>query len=258
MKKYCLIGSSLHHSFSKSYFDEKFRREGIKDCTYELVELPAITGIRDFLIHGGFAGANVTIPYKLGVLPFLDALSSDARAIGAVNTIRVARSTLEGFNTDWQGFMKSLEGFVEIERKNALILGTGGAAKAVAYALHSLGMPYLLVSRKEKAGVITYSDLDEKTMQNFMLIINTTPLGTFPDTTSAPSIPYQLLTPEHSIYDLVYNPAQTEFLRRGKERGAKTMNGMRMLELQAELSWDVWNSAVANPVLNKNPAPKPL
>jgi len=240
MRKFGLIGRSLKHSFSKIYFEEKFKREGL-DCSYELFELQDVSGIRGFISRNNLVGLNVTIPYKQDVMPFLDGIDEEAKEIGAVNTIRINK-ILEGFNTDSRAFGKSLEEFFDVRGKEALILGTGGASRAVAFALKKLGVDYLFVSRKPEVGEIGYADLNREVMASHLIIVNATPLGMFPDTHSYPEIPYELLTREHLLYDLTYNPEETEFLRRGKERGAKTINGLRMLHLQAEYSWQIWNS----------------
>lgn len=244
MRRFGLIGKSLKHSFSKMYFEEKFKKDGITDCSYELFELDDISGLMEFIARNNLSGLNVTIPYKEAVLIFLDKTDEKARLIGAVNTIKVVNDKgkilLEGFNTDYLGFMKSLEG-LEIKGKKALILGTGGAAKAVAFALQTLGIDYMLVSRNPKEKQTGYDDLNEETVGNHQIIINATPLGMFPNVNSYPEIPYEFITSRHLLYDLVYNPEETVFLRRGKERGAKTINGRKMFELQAELSWKIWN-----------------
>ena len=243
MRKFGLIGKALKHSFSKRYFNDKFRKEVI-DATYELFELGTISELEDLVAQEPFLeGLNITIPYKEGVLPFLDWMSEEARTIGAVNVIKIIRKKgkiwLKGFNTDAPAFLESLRRLRLGNR--ALILGTGGAAKAVAFAFCSLGIPYLFVSRTPERREIGYDDLDEKTIKTHQIIVNATPLGMFPDTKSFPRIPYHFLTSKHLLYDLVYNPKETEFLRRGREMEARTTNGLAMLEMQAEYSWRIWN-----------------
>lgn len=245
MIEYGLIGYPLSHSWSGEWFAEKFRLEGNKDRTYRLFpiqDLEEFTGI----IRGNpdLRGLNVTIPYKESIIPFLDELDKSASEVGAVNTIVIIKqgnkSFLKGYNTDIDGFRLS----ADFQRhSNALILGTGGASKAVSYALGCLGIRYLLVSRHpEKQNEIDYSVLSRDIIQENTLIINTTPLGMHPDIHTCPKIPYQYLTSEHFLYDLVYNPAETLFLKKGKERGAKVRNGLKMLYIQAEKSYEIWNN----------------
>ncbi len=249
MRTFGLIGKKLTHSFSKRYFTEKFEKENIQDAVYELFELQTIEDL-PILIRNQphLKGINVTIPYKLEVLPFLEEIDTAAQRIGAVNVIRVNEDkTLTGYNSDYHGFKESLTAFISIQNKNpkALILGTGGASKAVKVALDDLLIPYLYVSRTadENIGnnILTYSQLDDEIIKTHQLIINTTPLGMYPQIETYPEIPYQLLTPQHYLYDLVYNPLNTLFMQKGIEKGAKVMNGLQMLYLQAEKSWEIWN-----------------
>ncbi|GAB4092409.1 shikimate dehydrogenase family protein [Flaviaesturariibacter terrae] len=242
MRRFGLIGRTLKHSFSKGYFTDKFLQEGRSDHVYELYELDTIAAF-PFLIrkHPDLAGLNVTIPYKKEILPFLDWLHPDVRAIGAANTIRLQSGRLEGYNTDWVGFRDSLAPLLGNSLPRALVLGTGGAAAAVQYALQQMGIAYKSVSRERTAEKLSYADLDESILSEHRLIINTTPLGTFPDIATYPPLPYEALTTVHLLYDLVYNPALTEFLRKGQERGARTKNGYEMLVNQAEASWEIWN-----------------
>ena len=243
MSKFGLIGKNIGYSFSKGFFSEKFERENLTH-TYENFDIENIDKLPEiFAENPNLKGLSVTIPYKEEIIPYLDKLDAEAAEIGAVNTIAIsADKTLTGFNTDHYGFQKSLAPFLPLKSKSALILGTGGASKAIAYALDKLGFQYTFVSRKENSESLFYSSLDKHIIENHHLIINCTPLGTFPDITDCPPIPYQFLTPDHLLFDLIYNPAITEFLKRGKLQGSKTTNGLRMLELQAEKAWKIWNS----------------
>ena len=239
MKTYGLLGKNISYSFSRNYFNNKFKNENILNSQYvnfdidELSELNNIFNINNY-------GFNVTIPYKEAIIPYLDSLDFHAEQIGAVNTIQIKNGKKIGFNTDWIGFKKSLEPLLKPHHKKALILGTGGASKAVIYALKQLQIDTLIVSRNGKN---TYEDLSEEIIQNNTIIINCTPVGTFPNTDSAPDIPYQFITKNHLVYDLIYNPAETLFLKKCKENGAVTKNGLEMLEIQAEESWKIWNSS---------------
>lgn len=242
MKVYGLIGYPLSHSFSKGFFAEKFTRENIKDCSYENFPLPAITAFESLLAsQPELCGLNVTIPYKEAVIPYLDELSPAAAQIKAVNCIRFIDGVKTGFNTDAIGFRRSLEPLLKEHHTNALILGTGGAAKAVQYVFEAMDIPYKLVSRKASASAVTYDQLDAEVMEEHTIIINTTPLGMFPNTTEAPELPYSHLTPQHLLYDLIYNPAITSFLQQGADKGATIKNGHEMLMMQAEASWEIWN-----------------
>jgi len=246
MKLYGLIGYPLSHSFSRKYFSEKFEKEGIQNCDYQLFpmknieELPALLAEKPAL-----QGLNVTIPYKQQVQKFLDKIDDRAEKIGAVNVIKIDQGKLAGYNSDYFGFRESLLKFMH-DRKNlkALVLGTGGAAKAVKVVLQDLGITFLEVSRQEKSKVVTYQHLHEnkELLQTHNLIINTTPLGMSPLVDSFPAINYHDLTSRHLLYDLVYNPEETQFMQLGKEAGAKVKNGLEMLYLQAEKSWEIWNS----------------
>ena len=244
MRRYGLVGYPLGHSFSKSYFTEFFRRENLPDCSYENFAIESIRQIERVVSTPELCGFNVTIPYKQQIIPYLDSLSSEAEAIGAVNCVKVLGGKLHGYNTDCYGFRLSLLDLIGENRPAALVLGSGGASKAVGYALRQLGIEYRLVSRTPDSQSLSYDALDEETMRSHRLIINTTPLGMYPDTNSAPQIPYGLIGKGHYMYDLVYNPAQTLFMARGAERGAETMNGAKMLRLQAEKSWEIWNQAL--------------
>lgn len=247
MRTYGLIGYPLGHSFSRKFFTEKFEREGKNEqyLNFEIPEIGQLTGV--ILENANLAGLNVTIPYKTAVIPFLDELDEIASAIGAVNTILIERTSggnfrLKGYNTDVYGFRESLRPLLSDGHNKALVLGTGGASKAVHFALKELGISSLPVSRNEgTAGMLTYSRLDKEIIATHRLIINTTPLGTYPDTSTFPEIPYAYLTPEHLLYDLVYNPPLTAFLERGQQQGATVKNGYEMLELQAMRSYAIWN-----------------
>lgn len=245
---YGLIGKTLKHSFSQKYFRAKFEKESIANCDYELYELEDISQFPGLIgQHKNLKGLNVTIPYKQVVMPYLHDVEGKAREIGAVNTIKnIGQAKLIGYNTDYLGFKISLENWAAppFTQYKALVLGTGGASKAIEVALADLGISYKRVSRTAQAGAITYQDLaDNPTLvASHQLIINTTPLGTSPNVDEAPAIPYNQITPHHYLYDLVYNPAETLFMKQGKERGAKIKNGLEMLEIQAEQAWKIWNS----------------
>ncbi|WP_162416756.1 shikimate dehydrogenase family protein [Cyclobacterium roseum] len=246
MKKYGLIGFPLTHSFSKKYFSEKFQKEGLKGCQYELYELPTIQAFPALLAKvPDLIGLNVTIPYKQQVIAFLDRLEPACRAIGAVNCIKVSPDELVGFNTDYIGFRTSLENWLGKERPAALVLGTGGASNAVAQALNDLNIAFLKVSRAshpDSKSILSYKELAAGILADHPLIINTTPLGTYPNTSERPPIPLKQLGKNHWVYDLVYNPAETSLMKEAAGRGAKTKNGMEMLHLQAEAAWEIWNA----------------
>jgi shikimate dehydrogenase len=242
MKQLGLIGYPLSHSFSKKYFADKFINEKIDGYHYDLFPLENIQKLLDLLKDKpNLVGLNVTIPYKEQVIPFLDELSKSAKGIGAVNTIIIENGKLKGYNTDSYGFEISLKQFLKPYHKHALILGTGGAAKAVQYVLEQLGIGYKYVSRTPNEEQFAYTELDETILQKYKVIINTTPLGMYPKAHQCPAIPYNFLTSEHLLYDLVYNPAVSLFLENGKARGAAIKNGLEMLHLQAEGAWSIWN-----------------
>ncbi len=243
MSKFGLIGKNIGYSFSKTFFSEKFEKENLHH-SYQNFDIPSIDSLPKLILETpNLKGLNVTIPYKEEVIHFLDSTDDEAKKIGAVNTIKISENKhLKGFNTDHFGFQKSLETFLPLQQKTALILGTGGASKAVAYALEKLDFNFKFVSRTESPNRLNYSSLTKSVIENHLLIINCTPLGTFPNIADFPPIPYQFLTEKHLLFDLIYNPAETEFLKRGKLQGAKTNNGLRMLELQAEKAWEIWNS----------------
>jgi shikimate dehydrogenase len=246
MKAYGLIGYPLTHSFSEKYFADKFAQEGIADSSYRLFELAEIAQLPRLLAsQPDLKGLNVTIPHKETVIPLLDELDEETARIGAVNVIKIEGGRTKGFNSDYQGFKKSLENFLApmpASPLQALVLGTGGAAKAVNAALRHLHIPYQEISRSPQAGRLTYQDITPGVLAAYPLVINTTPLGTYPTTETCPDLPYSALTTQHYLFDLVYNPAETVFLRKGREAGAKTRNGYEMLVLQAEAAWQIWNS----------------
>lgn len=248
MKVYGLVGFPLSHSFSAEYFAGKFKRERITDCRYTLFPIETIDQLPDLIrSEPELAGLNVTIPYKQSVISYLNQLDSGAEQIGAVNTIKINRNkdfyTLMGFNTDAYGFMESLRPLINQNHQQALILGTGGASRSVAYILRQLGIRMTFVSRNPiLPGHISYKDISPSIIAMCKIIINTSPLGMFPNIASYPPIPYESLTKEHLLYDLVYNPVTTEFLKRGEYKGAKTINGLQMLHLQADKAWEIWNS----------------
>ncbi|OON70473.1 shikimate dehydrogenase family protein [Hymenobacter sp. CRA2] len=244
-REFGLIGRTLTHSFSPTYFQRKFDHLGLDNCSYEAFELADIGELPALLArHPDLQGLNVTIPYKEQIMPYLDGLDASAARVGAVNTVQFdAERGLIGHNTDYVGFRESLRRFYPPRgaQAAALVLGTGGAAKAVEVALRELDIRYWLVSRDPMSRGLTYGELSPALMAEHTLIINTTPLGTYPQVDTYPAIPYELLTPRHYLFDLVYNPQETEFLRRGREQGTQTQNGFEMLCLQAEAAWAIWN-----------------
>jgi shikimate dehydrogenase len=244
MRQYGLIGFPLTHSFSKKYFEQKFLREGITGCAYDLFAIEKIEQLPELLkTHPNLHGLNVTIPFKQQVMPYLHDVDGPAVEVGAVNCIKIIEGILIGYNTDVYGFEKSLVEFIGNDfNGNALVLGTGGSAKAVCYVLNKLGITYQLVSREKGEGHLTYGDITPDILEAHHLMINTTPLGMYPHVDSCAALPHHHLTPNHFVFDLVYNPAETLLLQKAKAQGAKTKNGLEMLELQAERSWEIWNS----------------
>ncbi len=243
MKKLGLLGKDISYSFSRTYFKKKFEDENIENITYGNFDIESIDLFPSIIKNTeGLKGLNVTIPYKQEVMPFLNKVNKKAKAIGAVNTIKITKKgKLIGYNTDYYGFSKSLEPLLKSHHMSALILGTGGASKAVAYSLKKLNIPYHYVSRKKTENVsYTYETLTESIVRQHKVIINCTPLGTFPNIDDCPNIPYNGITNHHILFDLIYNPEETTFLKRGKAKGATIKNGLRMLELQAEKSWSIW------------------
>lgn len=238
-----LIGKNISYSFSKTYFNNKFISMNLVNYSYENFDLSKIEEFPALIKkHKMLKGLNVTIPYKEAIIPYLDSLSKKTKSIGAVNTIIFKKDGLKGYNTDVYGFKKSFQPFLKESHNKALILGTGGASKAVAFVLKELGISFKYVSRNPKGDQIGYSDLNKKIISSYNVIINCTPLGTFPDTVAKPNIPYEFLTANHLLFDLIYNPVKTAFLLEGERKGAIICNGAKMLELQAEKAWQIWNS----------------
>ena len=238
-----LIGRNISYSFSKTYFNNKFKALDLPDYSYENFDLPNLEEFNSLIKKNDtLRGLNVTIPYKEEIIPYLDSLDKNARRIGAVNTIKFTKDGLIGYNTDAYGFKKSIQPFLTKSHKNALILGTGGASKAIAFVLKELGITYKYVSRNPVGDQIGYSELNKETIVTHTILINCTPLGTFPNIEAKPDVPYEFLTSKHLLFDLIYNPEKTAFLLSGEQRGAIICNGAKMLELQAEKAWQIWNS----------------
>ena len=245
MKKYGLIGYPLGQSFSQKHFTEKFKNEDI-NAEYLNFEIDSIGEFPEIIEDNeDIVGLNVTIPYKEKVMSFVDELDEEAEKVGAINTIRIntkhGKTCLTGYNTDVYGFEISLKPFLETHHTKALILGTGGASKAVKFVLKKLGIEFKMVSRNPKTGSFTYNDITEDIMSEYKLIINSTPLGMFPNIENCPKLPYNAVTPQHLFYDLIYNPAETKFLEKAKANGATIVNGQEMLIKQAEKAWEIWN-----------------
>jgi shikimate dehydrogenase len=243
MKVYGLIGKNIDYSFSKKYFTERFANNNAPDCIYENFDLASIDDFGAILHnHINLAGLNVTIPYKEAVIPHLHVLSKKAMAIGAVNVIRFMKNgKLKGYNSDYFGLKKALKPLLKLHHKKALILGTGGSSKAVAFALEELGITSTFVSRNASKSSVTYDRLNATTFENFQIVVNCTPLGTSPNVEEFPPIPYQFFTEKHLAFDLIYNPEETQFLKRAQQHGAITKNGKDMLVFQAEKAWKIWN-----------------
>ena len=245
MDKYGLIGYPLGHSFSKNFFNQKFEDEGV-DAVYENFEIPSVEVMQEVVDKNpNLRGLNVTIPYKQKVIPFLDSITPEAQAIGAVNVIKVMhirkKTLLKGYNSDVIGFTKSIEPMLEKFHKKALILGTGGASKAIDYGLRSLGLETVFVSRFKRDNTIQYADITPEVVKEYNVIINCTPCGMYPHADECPMLPYEAMNEHTILYDLIYNPDQTLFMKKGAEYGANTKNGLEMLLLQAFASWDIWN-----------------
>ena len=252
-RQFGLIGKNIHYSFSKKYFTKKFALENLTDCIYENFDINSIEEFPQIIASNpNLKGLNVTIPYKKNILKQLDKISKKANTIGAVNVIKIIKiesnsnkkknkTILKGYNSDYYGFKKSLKPLLQTHHKKALILGTGGSAKAVSFALTKLGIPSVFVSRNPKEDAINYDQLNILTFDTYQIIINCTPLGTSPNITEFPQIPYNFLTDKHIAFDLIYNPEETEFLKRAKKNGAVTKNGYEMLLFQAEKAWQIWN-----------------
>jgi shikimate dehydrogenase len=241
MRTFGLIGFPLGHSFSARYFSDKFSREGILDCVYNNYPIEIIEELPGLIASESLSGFNVTIPYKESVIEYLHQIDETAEAIGAVNCVKITDGKLIGYNTDVFGFTEALKNLIGAEKLEALILGTGGSSKAVAYSLAQLGINYQFVSRRKKAEWFTYNELNKDIIESHPLIINTTPMGMHPNVGDYPSIPFEYITADHMLFDLIYNPAETEFIRRGREQGAKAINGLEMLYFQAEKNWEIWN-----------------
>ncbi len=242
MRLFGLLGYPLTHSFSQKYFNEKFQKLGIVNVSYENFSIPTIEELTIILDRKKeLEGFNITIPYKKAVLDFLDELSEPVKKIGACNCVKIIDGKLLGFNTDTVGFQKSLQPFLKPQHKKALILGTGGASAAVEYVFQQLDISYQFVSRNASSSAISYQDLNREIMESHQLIINTTPLGMYPNLKDFPEIPYEFISDTHHLFDLIYNPTETKFLSIGKQKGATIQNGYEMLILQAEESWRIWN-----------------
>jgi shikimate dehydrogenase len=242
-----LIGRSVSHSFSKAYFEEKFLKENLQDFSYINFDLASLDTLSEIIHTHHLSGLNVTKPYKQEIIPFLDELDETAKVIGAVNCIHISwqgdTPYLKGYNTDHYGFAQSIKPFLEPIHQRALVLGTGGASQAVHYALKHIGVEVYFVSRgpKSSANFFHYDELNEHVLNAFKLVVNCTPIGMYPAIDECPPLPYELMGPEHLLYDLIYNPVETQFLKKGKEQGAVTINGLNMLKLQAEKGWEIWN-----------------
>jgi shikimate dehydrogenase len=244
MRMFGLVGLSLVHSFSKEYFTRKFKAEGLHDCIYRNFELNSIDEFASLLQNKELCGLNVTIPYKQKVIPYLDTCTDVVKQIGACNCIKISGEKTTGYNTDVPGFRNSISMELKPWHTKALVLGTGGASKAVCYALTELGIEFKIVSRSSLKNDFTYSQLDKSIIEEYRILINTTPLGTFPNVEECPPLPYHLLTNKHFLFDLVYNPSRTKFLQEGEKRGTQISNGEKMLILQAEESWRIWNESL--------------
>lgn len=243
VRKFGLLGRNISYSFSRAYFSEKFKREGI-NATYENFDIPGISEFPKVLeSNPSLLGFNVTIPFKQDIMAFLDGIDPTAEKIGAINTVKISKNgKLKGYNTDHVGFSEAIKPFLESHHQKALILGTGGASKAIIYALNDLGILPASVSRSPKAGQLNYEDLNEEILREHLVIVNCTPLGTSPKTEDFPPIPFEFINDQHLVFDLIYNPSETRLMQLAAQKGARVSNGLRMLELQAEKSWEHWNS----------------
>ncbi|MDR5589837.1 shikimate dehydrogenase [Christiangramia sp. SM2212] len=242
MRKFGLIGRNIDYSFSRKHFSDKFNEENI-DAEYLNFDIQSIDEFPKVIKNNIISGLNVTIPYKEEIMQYLDHLDAHAQSIKAVNTIKFEKDgSICGYNTDYWGFLESIKPHLENHHQKALILGTGGASKAIAYALELLEIDYRFVSRKPAKDELSYSELDENILKKYTLIINCTPLGTSPNIEKCPDIPFDHISDKHLVYDLIYNPAETKLMKLASEKGAKTINGLEMLKLQAEKAWSIWNS----------------
>ncbi|MBO0592384.1 shikimate dehydrogenase [Cellulophaga sp. E16_2] len=241
--RFGLIGKDIDYSFSRAYFTQKFKDLNLDTYSYENFDFQDIKELDAVLkSNSNIKGFNVTIPYKEEVFPFLSSIDEKAKEIGAVNTIKYTEDGLKGYNTDYYGFQKSIEPFIKEHHKKALILGTGGASKAIAFVFKEFGIEYTFVSRRKKENQFTYQELTQEIIEDYTVIVNCSPVGTFPDIIKKPAIPYQFIGKKHLLFDLIYNPEKTAFLASGEARGAQIKNGDKMLELQAEKAWEIWNS----------------
>ncbi|NAY90435.1 shikimate dehydrogenase [Muricauda sp. JGD-17] len=240
--RYGLLGKNIGYSFSQGYFTKKFKDLGLADHSYQNFDIETISKVEDILQQQGIKGLNVTIPYKQEIIPYLDRLDPIAQKIGAVNTIKIAPKGLIGYNTDAHGFKTALLPFLKAQHVKALVLGTGGASKAICFVLDELDIKHTYVSRSKKKNQLLYDELDESVMQTHTLIINCTPVGTYPNIEDRPPIPYQYVGEKHLLFDLIYNPEKTRFLTLGEQKGAAICNGKTMLVGQAEKAWEIWNT----------------
>lgn len=242
MRIFGLVGKNISYSYSELFFKKKFKKENIKNAIYKIFDIQDINIIKELLYHyPNLCGLNITIPYKEKVINLINDISDEALQIGAVNTIKIIANHIIGYNTDIYGFEKSFILKKKEYHKNALILGTGGASKAIAFVLKKLNISYLYVSRSIKRNTITYLDITPDIINNYQIIINCSPIGTYPNIHEYPAIPYNLLSSMHYMYDLIYNPYETSFLKKGRNIGCTTQNGLKMLYLQANKSWTIWN-----------------
>ncbi len=241
-KRFGLVGKNISYSFSKGYFTSKFKDLGLVDHSYENFDLQDISAFTTLIENNRLSGLNVTIPYKEDVMAYLDEIDPQAAAIGAVNTIKFTKNGLKGYNTDAYGFEQSLRPHLKQYHKKALILGTGGASKAIAYVLDGLGIDFCFVSRKPLRFQMHYDEITATVLNSYTLIVNCSPVGTFPDIDAKPNIPYVHLNPQHLLFDLIYNPEKTAFLQEAEKKGAGYANGLPMLQFQAEKAWEIWNN----------------
>ncbi len=244
MPRYGLIGYPLSHSFSERYFSEKFKREGLTDHHYQNFPIEDVSDLRSFFADKNLSGFNITIPHKEAVIQFLDRQSDVVKEIGACNCVDIRDDIWTGYNTDVEGFRQSLLPLLKLHHKKALLLGSGGASKAIRWVLNKLGIEYIIVSTSiKKEGFIGYDELNKEIINDHLLIINSTPVGTYPNGDACPNIPYEYLTPKHYLFDVVYNPEKSLFLKKGEEKGAAIKNGYQMLEIQADESWKIWKKS---------------
>jgi len=243
-KQYGLIGKDIEYSFSRKYFIEKFNSDvNLSNCSYKNFDIKFIDQINNFINDKNISGLNVTIPYKEEIIPYLDDLSDEAREIGAVNTICFENNRRKGYNTDIYGFTESLKVNSINNIDSMIILGTGGASKTIIYFCKKKNIPYKIVSRKKSNDYLSYKEINHNFFRGNVLIVNCTPVGTYPDIDKCPDLPYNLLNEENILYDLVYNPSETLYIKKGKEMGCKTLNGYEMLKFQAEMSWNLWTKS---------------